>query len=84
MHINKKSSAAFKVGKSLFMQNFLKRIDIFGQSLPTFNLKGETTVPTLTGGLCTFLIICVFLTYGSLKFVHLIEKHNPQFSQVTE
>ena len=66
------------------MPNGLKKIDLFAQPLPAFNLKGETTVPTLTGGICTFLIICLFLTYGGLKFIHLMEKHNPQIIQVTE
>ena len=52
--------------------------------MPTFNLKGESTVATLTGGICTFMIICVFLTYGSLKLIHLIEKHNPSIITVTQ
>ena len=72
-----KLTTSSKVGKSWYMPNVLKKIDIFGQPLPAFNLKGQTEIPTLTGGLCTFIIFCVFIAYGSLKFVHLIEKRNP-------
>ena len=81
---NKKGVTPSKVSKSWYMPNVLKKLDIFGQSVPSFNLKGENNIPTLTGGVGTFLIICVFLAYGSLKFTHLMEKRNPQIIGVTE
>ena len=84
MLYNKKGNNPYNIEKSFFMQSFIKRIDIFGKSVPTFNLKGENTVQTLTGGLFTFFMLCVFFTYGCLKFVHLMERHNPQLSQVTQ
>ena len=62
----------------------LERIDVFGKPLPAFNLGGEDTVHTLTGGIFTFIIILILVTYGGLKFVHLIERHNPLVSEVTE
>ena len=72
------------MSKSWYMSNVLKKIDLFGRPLPSFNLKGETVIPTLTGGICTFLFICLLLAYGSLKFIDLIEKRNPQINIVTE
>ena len=66
------------------MRSVLHKADIFGEPLPTFNLKGETHVNTITGGLCTFFIIITCLAYGSLKFVHLIDKTNPQLSEIIE
>ena len=78
--MNNNTDSESKARKSWYMQNFFKKIDIFGKPLPSFNLKGETKVPTLAGGLVTFMIICVFLTYGCLKFFHLIERANPAFS----
>ena len=79
-----KPTTSSKVGKSWYMPNVLKKIDIFGQPLPTFNLKGETAIPTLTGGIVTFLILIVFLAYSCLKFLHLINKHNPTIIENTE
>ena len=80
----KKSNAPVKVSKSWHMPNVLKKIDIFGEPLPGFNLKGDTAIPTLTGGICTFLILIIFIAYGSLKFIHLKDKRNPEIIQVTE
>ena len=82
--MTKKSNAPSKVSTAWHMPNVLKKIDIFGEPLPGFNVKGETAIPTLTGGICTFLIIIIFISYGSLKFIHLMEKRNPQVIQVTE
>ena len=73
-----KKRAHSKVSKSWHMPNVLKRIDKFGEPLPAFNVKGEMEVTTLTGGIVTFLIYIIFIAYGSLKFIHLIEKRNPQ------
>ena len=80
----KKSHAPTKVSKSWHMRNVLKKIDVFGEPLPAFNVKGETVITTLTGGIVTFLMIIIFLTYGSLKFIDLIENPNPLIVEVTE
>ena len=59
------------------MHSLLERIDVFGQPLPSFNLNGAARVHTMTGGLLSFFIMIVFMTYGTLKFVQLVDKHNP-------
>ena len=66
------------------MQSLLQRIDIFGSSLPAFNLKGQTMVHTISGGVATFLVIVVMLIYGSIKIIHLFSKHNPNVVSVYE
>ena len=80
----KKSNVPKKVSKAWHMPNVLKKIDIFGVPLQAFNLKGETVIHTLTGGICTFLILIIMIAYGSLKFIHLKDKRNPEIIQVTE
>ena len=66
------------------LPKLLEKIDIFGRPLPTFNLNSDTEVNTVTGGLVTFAIIIMVLCYGSLKFYHLISKHNANVTSVLE
>ena len=57
---------------------------MFGADLPAFNLKGKTQVLTKTGSCLSLVVMMVFLTYGVLKFMQMIEKHNPFISEMTE
>ena len=59
-------------------------MDIFGAPLPTFNLAGQTIVKTATGGIISFIVFVVFFIYGTLKLTHLINKYNPQISEIKE
>ena len=52
--------------------------------MPTLNLKGETHVGTVTGGILTFCLTVVFLCYASLKLTHLIEAKGPSISEFEE
>ena len=38
----------------------------------------------MTGGIFTVIIVAILLSYGGLKFMHLIDKNNPTISEVTE
>ena len=62
----------------------LQSIDMFGTSLPMFNIKGRSTVHGTTGGIMTFLVLSVWLTYACHKFVQLILMSNTQVSEVIE
>ena len=73
-----KRKTSWKIG------SFLERNDLFGEPLPAFNIKGETTVNTVTGGILSVILVVILLAYGGLKFLHLYDKHNPQISEVTE
>ena len=54
-----------------------KKIDAFGQPLPSFNIKGKERVNTIVGGFCTLILFMTILSYGMLKFSNLITKPNP-------
>ena len=77
---------AQKLGSN-FVQDIstvFQRFDGFGAPLPMFNLGGKTIVKTASGGLMSFMIFVIFFVYGTLKFMHLVTKHNPQISEVME
>ena len=59
-------------------------MDIFGVDLPTFNIKGESKVMTVTGGVLMSLVAFVFFIYASLKLSHMLDKYNPNISEVKE
>ena len=59
-------------------------MDIFGVDLPTFNIKGESKVMTVAGGLLSFFVGVIFFIYGSLKLSHLLDKYNPAISEIKE
>ena len=61
----------------------MKGFDTFAGEIPGFNLKGETKVKTLVGGLCTIAILCLLLTYAAMKMIHLVERRNPEITQHT-
>ena len=70
MHMN--SNMRRMQGKkvhSWHLHNVLRSFDIFGKSLPTFNLKGEGTVHTMMGGVVTFIIMVVVIVYASIKMI---------------
>ena len=62
--------------KKTFM-NLLKRLDLFSESLPSFTLQGERNVRTVSGSLCSILILALTFIFGLLKFEHLLERKNP-------
>ena len=66
--------------KSWMTGEIFKNMDAFGESLPTFILKGRKKVQTRIGGVTTILICTVVLMYAGLKFSHLMDKHNPVMS----
>ena len=57
-----------------------KKMDVFGEKLPGFNLKGKDRVPTIVGGFCTLILLVTLLLYGTLKMTSLITKEQPRMS----
>ena len=49
-----------------------------------FNIKGESQVLTKTGGVLSLCVIMTCLSYGAVKLTHVINKHNPFISEITE
>ena len=58
----------------------LQSFDSFGVPVPTFNIKGQDSVTTRTGGVVTILIVATVLLYATVKFNHLYTRHNPHLS----
>ena len=64
--------------------NMLKKFDLFAAPLPGFNIAGETTVKSNTGGFVSISILSVTLLFALLKLEDLLTKHNPLISTFVE
>ena len=62
------------------ISNFFAEIDSFGKELPSFNIKGETHVNTVFGGIMTFNITLLAILYAFLKMNVLMNRMNPNIS----
>ena len=60
------------------MPKFLKSLDMFGAPVPTLNMRGETTVKTPIGAICSILIFAIVFAFALFKMQHLHVKYNPQ------
>ena len=79
----KGSSKSVKLG-NLRIERFVEKLDIYGQSLPAFNIKGAAVVHTFCGGVFSMIIYVIALSYGALKMMHLLDKHNPNVTVVND
>ena len=62
---------------------FLIELDIFGASVPTFNIAGQNKVKTMVGSCGSIMIFALTLLFGLLKLQHLFMRKNPLISQNT-
>ena len=58
-----------------------KKIDLFGISVPQLNVRGKSSVPTITGGLVSLVVIVVTFMFGLLKLEHMMRKKSPNISK---
>ena len=65
------------------MLSFVSKLDMFGQALPTFNLRGEDKVNTTCGGVASLIIIYITFMFASLKLMHLSTYHQPMINTYT-
>ena len=56
---------------------FFRNIDIFGASIPSFNLGGKQYIKTWTGAISTLIIFMLLVLFGSMKLDHLLRRSNP-------
>ena len=57
---------------------FLKNVDIFGASLPSFTLNGRRDVSrTQLGGVMSLVVLYIIFLFSCIKFIHLVERNNP-------
>ena len=60
--------------------NFIRNMDNFGKEVPSFNVKGETHINTIPGGLLNLMILGVTLGYAIGKFAELYTKGDPNIT----
>ena len=74
----KRKSSYHSADKSAWrIQSMFRRVDVYGQELPSFNLKGEAHINTMIGGIMTIIILVLTVIYASTKIVQLINKEDP-------
>ena len=56
---------------------FIHRLDIFGESVPAFNIDGEAEIKTSMGAVSSILIFMLTFTFGLIKFQNLLNRKNP-------
>ena len=60
------------------MTRKLHQLDILGQEVPRFNIKGQESVKTSCGAYTSTVVFILTLIFGLLKLQHLLERRNPQ------
>ena len=65
------------------LREIVKKFDIFGSKVPTFNIDGEDDVKTVTGGLLSLIIMMLTGIFGILKMQHLLERMHPEIHNNT-
>ena len=66
------------------LKNVITNEDMFGRPVPTFSLKGEDEIKTISGGILTIIMILTIIAYGSNKAVELFKKNNPVVNVVNK
>lgn len=67
--------------QSIFLlRNTRDAIDIFQKPLPTFNIRGRRHISTTLGCTLSFITFCILFTYASVKWIQLLNRHNPAVS----
>ena len=57
-----------------------KRLDMFGQSIPGFKIMGEEQIRTNSGAFLSMLLLGIVAIYGTIKFIHLQQRNNPNIT----
>ena len=60
------------------MRRAIKKLDLFGASVPGLNIKGEQKVNSVCGGLASFVVLSLTTMYAILKLKYLLENKNPE------
>ena len=79
---SKSSTGSKKKNKGLLTH--MKRYDMFGRSVPSFNIKGDETLKTNLGAALTMILLAIVLLYSSVKFIELESRNNPNISSYYE
>ena len=55
----------------------LKKLDLFGASVPSFRLNKKDKVHSCVGGCLTLMLFSITLLFALVKFEHLMLHKNP-------
>ena len=66
------------------LDTVLEATDLYQEPLPSFNLRGRKTIPSLAGGITSLAVYLVVLVYSYLRLGRLIRRTNPEISQFRE
>ena len=62
----------------------LRRLDMFGKNIPSFNISGQERMYTAAGGLFSLMIFSVVFIFGAQKMVNLVSRRNPTVNTYVE
>ena len=65
------------------LSRLITGLDGFSETVPQFNINGETTVSTFCGGVITFFILMATIAYATNNLIELIEPSSPQINKIT-
>ena len=66
------------------LQRVFHSVDFFTKDMPQLNLRGETKVPTVFGGLLTIVFFTIIFLYSTMKLQMMVSRANPNISTFTE
>ena len=66
------------------LPNFVKRLDMFGAPVPSFNIEGQRSMKTNCGAIATILMISITIMFTLVKLEHLVLKKNPSLTTNVE
>ena len=70
-----------------YSQGFIKSMrsfDIFSKPSPSFNYRGQSSVKTYCGTLCSWIVLVIVIIYASIKSIHLESRRGPIIAQYAE
>ena len=70
------NSTAFSESRWSVM-NYLQSLDMFGQPIPAFNIKGKDQVQTVVGGFLSAVVMTLTLGFAIIGMHDLISKSDP-------
>ena len=66
--------------KEYGLTRIFAKFDLFQKPLPTFNIRGNDSVPSVAGGCMSFVAMSILLVYGLMKMQTLLLRDSPNVS----
>ena len=68
----------------LKFETILEATDLYQEQLPSFNLRGRKTIPSLAGALVSLLVYLIVFLYAYKNLGRLLNRSNPEISEFQE